>query len=332
MPDDIPSTPPAGGPRSIDPIPPSGGRDGAEGRKIVAARTDTRGLSPVAVAASLRRLAREPEPPWLHGEVARRMAERLPFIKLQPATIVDWWGHLGHSGAVLADAYPKARRIVVEPIEALVERSRQGSARPWWQKLKGASTTVVPETDVPAGQAQMLWANMMLQAADDPPRVMAQWHRAVAVDGFVMFSCLGPDTLRQLRSLYREARWGPPGADFVDMHDFGDMMVAAGFADPVMDQEQITLTWDGPSALLRELRSLGGNVSPGRFAGLRTPRWRGRLESALQARAGADGRIELTFEVAYGHAFKAAPRHKLEGETRVPLDDMRAMVRSGKAR
>jgi malonyl-CoA O-methyltransferase len=260
------------------------------------------------------------------------MAERLPFIKLQPATVIDWWGHLGNSGAVLEAAYPKARRIVVEPSEALVQRSRQAAARPWWQKFKGAAVTVMTESDVPSDAAQMLWANMMLQAVDDPPQVMAAWHRAVAVDGFVMFSCLGPDTVRQLRAIYKQADWGPPGADFVDMHDFGDMMVAAGFADPVMDQEQITLTWDGPDALLRELRGLGGNVSPHRFAGLRTPRWRARLDAALQAMAGPDGRIAMTFEVAYGHAFKAAPRHKLEGETRVPLDDMRAMMRSGKGR
>jgi malonyl-CoA O-methyltransferase len=300
--------------------------------KKAVSKKDSRGLSPVAVAARLRRSAAMPEAPWLHGEVARRMAERLPFIKLQPATVVDWWGHLGNSGAVLEAAYPKAKRIVVEPCDALVERSRRAADKPWWQKLRGASVTVVRESEVPAGAAQMLWANMMLQAADDPPRVMDDWHRAVAVDGFVMFSCLGPDTLRQLRSIYRQAEWGPPGADFVDMHDFGDMMVAAGFADPVMDQEQITLTWDSPTALLLELRSLGGNVSPNRFAGLRTPRWRARLESALAAMAGGDGRIEMTFEVAYGHAFKAAPRHKLEGETRVPLDDMRAMVRAGRSR
>ncbi len=92
------------------------------------------------------------------------------------------------------------------------------------------------------------------------------------------------------------------------MHDLGDMLVQAGFADPVMDQETITLTWDSPQALLAELRSLGGNASPLRCAGLRTPRWRARLLRPWNERAGADGRLALAFEVVYGHAFKAAPR------------------------
>jgi malonyl-CoA O-methyltransferase len=110
------------------------------------------------------------------------------------------------------------------------------------------------------------------------------------------------------------------------MHDLGDMLVAAGFADPVLDQETLTLSWAGAEALLAELRQLGGNAAPDRFAGLRTPAWRRRLVAALEARAGADGRISLSFEIAYGHGFKAAPRLQ-GGEVAVSLDDMRAMVR-----
>jgi malonyl-CoA O-methyltransferase len=143
-----------------------------------------------------------------------------------------------------------------------------------------------------------------------------------------MFSCLGPGTLRALRDLYLRMGWPPAMADFVDMHDLGDMLVHAGFADPVMDQEVITLSWDGPQALLRELRSLGANASPDRWAGLRTPRWRARLLAELGAMAAPDGRIHMQFEVAYGHAFKAAPRAPLSAETTVSLDDMRTMVRS----
>jgi malonyl-CoA O-methyltransferase len=82
--------------------------------------------------------------------------------------------------------------------------------------------------------------------------------------------------------------------------------------------------------LLKELRSIGANAAPERFAGLRTPRWRARLLEGLKSLAGADGRISLSFEVAYGHAFKALPRVPLDAETVVSLDDMRAMVRTKK--
>jgi malonyl-CoA O-methyltransferase len=159
---------------------------------------------------------------------------------------------------------------------------------------------------------------------------MSQWHRALAVDGFLMFSTLGPGTLESLQALYRRQGWPRPFAAFVDMHDLGDMLVHAGFADPVMDQEQITLTWPTAEALLGELRGLGGNVDPLRHPGLRTPRWRARLQGALAETADASGRIGLTFELVYGHAFKPAPRPRLAGQTSVPLDDMRAMIRSGR--
>ena len=94
----------------------------------------------------------------------------------------------------------------------------------------------------------MLWANMALHMAADPQALIAQWHRALATDGFLMFSCLGPDTLRELRALYAALGWPPAGHEFTDMHDWGDMLVHAGFAEPVMDMERIVLTWDTPEA------------------------------------------------------------------------------------
>jgi malonyl-CoA O-methyltransferase len=95
-----------------------------------------------------------------------------------------------------------------------------------------------------------------------------------------------------------------------------------------MDQEQITLTWPTAEAALAELRGLGGNVAIGRASGLRTRRWRDSLIEQLQAVCKRGGRIALDFEIVYGHAFRPAPRPRLAAETAVPLDDLRAMVRS----
>ena len=292
------------------------------------AQPAVRALDQAAVDAALRRMAGQMQPPWLHAEVARRMTQRLGIVKLQPETVLEWWGHTGASGALLAAAYPKARRIVVEPSDALAQRSRVEAQAPWWSARRWARATEVRCDDPAPGAAQLLWANMMLHAVADPPALLARWQRLLAVDGFVMFSCLGPDTLRELRGLYRRLGWPAPAPEFVDMHDLGDMLVQAGFADPVMDQETLTLTWDSPQALLAELRSLGGNVSSARWPALRTPRWRERLHAALQSLAGPDGRLHLSFEIVYGHAFRAPPRAPLSGETTVSLEDMRAMVRA----
>ncbi len=267
------------------------------------------------------------EPPWLHGEVARRMAERLQIMKRVPTLVIDWWSRSGASNELLRAAYPKAQQLRVEPLAVLQQPK---AAAPWWSAQRWRSADAVAESAVPDGQAQLLWANMMLHAVADPGALLAQWRRALSREGFVMFSTLGPDTLKTLRQIYRDAGWGVAHAPFVDMHDLGDMLVRAGFADPVMDQEMLRLTWATPAALLAELRAVGINADPGRCAGLRTPRWRSRLEAALAERAGSDGRIALEFEIVYGHAFNPPPRVAVAGETRLSAADLQRMARTGR--
>ncbi len=275
-------------------------------------------IDPAAAAHTQRRLEQAAEPPWLHGEVARRMAQRLGVIKLQPASVLDLSGPLGASAQLLRQAYPRA---------SVTSLGEPAPARRWWAWPRGpAAAVAVPPALLP-GAAQLLWSNMQLHATLDPQATLAQWQQAVAVGGFLMFSTLGPGSLVSLRRLYDEQGFGPPHAPFVDMHDLGDMLVQAGFADPVMDQETLTLTWPTAQALLHELRSLGGNAHPARHSGLRTPGWRARLSTALASSAGSDGRIALEFELVYGHAFKAAPRLTVAPTTSVPVEDLRAMLR-----
>ena len=115
------------------------------------------------------------------------------------------------------------------------------------------------------------------------------------------------------------------------MHDLGDALVHAGFRDPVMDMEQLTLTWESAEALLAELRTLGRNTAPQRFAGLRTPRWhetmRQCLAEGLRSPQAPDGRLHLRFEIVYGHALRAAPRVPVAAETQVSVDTLRTMAR-----
>ena len=295
------------------------------------ARATARPLDVVALARVQRRLQAAAQPPWLHGEVARRMAARLPVVRLQPACVADWGAFLGASREVLAQAYPQARVLAVEADAARRDATAAALVLPWWSPRRWSSAvTVLTQDEVGVGQAQLLWANMGLHGAIDPAAVLRRWHRALAVDGFLMFSTLGPGSLTRLRSVYVQHGWPAPFAPFVDMHDLGDLLVEAGFADPVMDQETVTLTWASATALLDELRTLGGNVATGRQAGLRTPRWRRRLLDALSATAGADGRVALDFEIVYGHAFRPPPRPRMAAHTEVPLDDLRAMARAGR--
>jgi malonyl-CoA O-methyltransferase len=294
-----------------------------------AAQRPPRPVQAAALAAINRRLARAAEPPWLHAEVARRMAERLSLIRLQPRTAVDWCSFSGGGAALIRNAYPQARLLCVETDSELLRRGAAAPPRRWWSAGR-AATAPLPARALQPGGAELLWANMMLHLDADPPALMRQWLQALAVGGFLMFSTLGPGSLGGLRRMYAQAGWPTPFAPFVDMHDLGDMLLQAGFADPVMDQELLTLTWPDATALLAELRSLGGNADPSRAPGLRTPRWRLRLSQALQQLRGPDGRLRLEFEVVYGHAFRAAPKTRPAEPATVALDELRATLRAAR--
>ncbi len=281
-------------------------------------------IDPAALARLRRQLDQAERPaPWLHGEIARRMAERLPLIRLQPQSVLDWWSQAGGSQALLAQQYPKARRMAVDSLGRPQPDAAKSGA--WWRRLTGERATPAA-SGLPA--ADLLWSNMTLHWVDDLGELFARWQAATAVDGFLMFSCLGPDTLRELHTIYRSAGFGSPGRRLVDMHDIGDALVQAGFADPVMDMEQLTLTWDSAQAMLDELRSLGRNTDPQRHAGLRTPRWHAALLERLDAELRRpDGRLHLSFEVIYGHAFRPPAKARIAAQTEISLDDMREMTR-----
>ncbi len=271
--------------------------------------------------------------PWLHEEVARRMEDRLQWIREAPLSWCHWdmvrGGVEGH--ALVSARYPKARMQVYESAAHCDAVAREMLAKPWWSPSRWSAAS--PQFGLPAdASVQMLWANMVLHTAADPQALIAQWHRALDVDGYLMFSCLGPDTLRELRAVYGELGWPPAGHVFTDMHDWGDMLVHAGFAEPVMDMERITLTFATPERLVQELRELGCNLHPDRFPSLRGRRWREKLYQVLSERL-ADpahgGQLALTFEIIYGHAFKPAPRVRVSSSSAVSLQDMRAMLRKG---
>lgn len=280
-------------------------------------------LDAAALRHQARRLARAPQAPWLHAEVATRMAERLPLIKLRPARVLDVSPALGAGAAALREAYPDAEMLWHEDDPVLAARVPPAS---WWRRLLGAAGGRLDA--LPASPAvDMLWSNMALHAVADLPGTLQRWQASVAVGGFVMFSCLGPDSLVELRPIYARAGWGRPAPDWWDMHDIGDLVLKAGFADPVMDQQRLTLTWADPASLLADLRALGGNVAPARFAGLRGRRWRTHLIAELESLRDPQGRLALTLELVFGHAFKAAPRLSLAAETHVPVDALRASLR-----
>jgi malonyl-CoA O-methyltransferase len=266
-------------------------------------------------------------------EVERRLVERLNVIRITPARIVDVGCGAGPGRELLQARYPRASWIGIDVCEAMLARA--GPSRGWAARLKVFGAPLAARVCADAGalpladdSADLVYSNLMLHWHPHPHTLFPAFLRVLRTEGLLLFSCFGPDTLKEVRAACEQALPQARPLPFVDMHDFGDMLVASGFANPVMDVELLRLTYPNPQALLRELRVLGGNPRDDRPRALPSSRQCHALLAALDARRDGDGRIGVTVEVAYGHAWKPQPRSaQSAGQTTIALDDVRARLR-----
>jgi malonyl-CoA O-methyltransferase len=257
-------------------------------------------------------------------EVDRRLQERLDVIRLAPERIVDVGCGAGASAAPLLQRYAQVQWFGADLSRVMLQQMRTPPRRFWQAPRVHRLVAEGAALPLPEASVDLVYSNLMLHWHPAPHTVFPEWLRVLKVDGLLLFSCFGPDTLKELRAAFAEAQPAARPLPFVDMHDFGDMMVAAGFATPVMDVETLRLTYPSPQALLREIAALGGNPRDDRPRTLPSSRAARALHAALARRADADGRIALTFEIAYGHAWKPAPR--TPGTTSISVDALRASL------
>jgi malonyl-CoA O-methyltransferase len=292
-----------------------------------------------------RRAASFDDVAFLPREIAARMRERLEYIKVAPVRVLDAGCGVGADLPGLRERFADASVIGLDLSAAMLDRANQAEtaeseANAGWRRFlpatlgkafgaRGPQLAQGDFAELPfAGSTfEMLWSNLALQWHARPDLVFPEWARVLKVNGLLMFSSLGPDTLKELSGAYAQAEKSLGLAprrhtiEFVDMHDLGDMLVESGFEIPVMDQEVLTITYKSPESLLKDVRGWGafpldtGAQQHGR-------KWRDALHAALESRRREDGTIPLTFEVIYGHAWKAVPRMTAEGHGIIRLEDI----------
>ncbi len=239
----------------------------------------------------------------LQREIADRMLARLDVIKLVPQVILDVGCGTGYDLRKLSGRYRQARLIGVDIAPAMAQRARQKTG--WWNRFTQRVTFACGDAEglpLASASVDMVFSNLALQWCD-PLRVFAEIRRVLRPGGLIMFTSFGPDTLRELRQAWQVADDAPHVHGFLDMHDLGDMLIQAGFIDPVMDMERFTLTYSTVLDVMRDLKRLGAhNAAVGRARGLtgkaRFTRFRTAYESLAQA-----GKIPATYETVYGHAW-----------------------------
>jgi malonyl-CoA O-methyltransferase len=264
----------------------------------------------------------------LAREVEARMLERLQYIKIEPRRILDAGCGDAHGAKLLAKRFARAQVLGLDFAYPMLSSGRGSEA--WLRRLAFrrarpdylcADFAAIP---LPAASVDLAWSNLALHWAGDPQPALAELRRVLKPGGLLMFSCYGPDTLKELKSAFVPDSSASRVHSFIDMHDLGDMLSVCGFSAPVMDMEIITLTYADVDALLEDLRATGQrNVLSGRRRGLTGRNVFARMRAAYEDLR-RDGRLPASFEVVYGHAWKAQPRVSGDGRAIVSMPPPRA--------
>jgi malonyl-CoA O-methyltransferase len=260
-------------------------------------------------------------------EIGRRMLERLDYVRIEPRYVVDLGCGTGAALPALRERYPQATLLGLDASPAMLRAGQRQNRQLRWLMPFLKSTreqriaAVAEALPLKAGLAQLVWSNLLLMWCNDPLPVIREMHRVLEVEGLAMFTTLGPDTLKELRAAFGDG--GAHTQRFIDMHDLGDMLVHAGFADPVMDMEILTLEYETLDRLFADVRSSSpGNAMLDRPRGLTGRAAWNEMRARYEAmRRG--GKLPATLEVVYGHAWKGQPKKAADGRAVVRFERRR---------
>ena len=236
----------------------------------------------------------------LQREVQAQLLERLDIHPQPPSLVVDVGAGTGRGSALLRERYGKAQIIAVDLALPMLHaaRSHLSWRRPFARVCAEASALPLPDHSV-----DVLHSNLCFQWIDDLPALFGECMRVLKPGGLLAFSSFGPDTLKELRAAWAQADRQPHVSRFLDMHDVGDALLAAGLRDPVLDVCRYTLVYSEPRKLLLELRGLGAtNADSSRGRGLTGKSHYRRMLQAYETMR-VDGRIPATWEVITAHAW-----------------------------
>ena len=258
----------------------------------------------------------------LQREIRSLLLERLDLTALTPQVVLDAGAGTGAACRALKTRYPKARVLALDSALGMLRgaAARRSWFRPFFNVVADAAR--LPLAD---GSVDLVMSNFMLPWCD-PDTVFAEFRRVLAPRGFLTFSSLGPDTLKELREAWAEVDSHSRVLQFIDMHDLGDALVRAGFIEPVLDVERYTLEYTDVRALAQDLKAVGArNATAGRLKGLTGPRKFAAMEAAYEVHRRA-GRLPATSEVVFGQAWSPVASVARPDGAGISLEDLRSQL------
>lgn len=265
----------------------------------------------------------------LQHQVEALLLERLQQITTTPAAVLDVGCGTGRASAAMRKHYSDAQVIAMDMALPMLREAKKHAG--WWKPFRRvcADARALPLTDQ---SVDLLFSNLCLQWIENLPEVFAEFRRVLRPGGWLLFSSFGPDTLTELRQSWAVADQAAHVNVFLDMHDVGDAMLAAGFRDPMLDVERFTLTYRDARQLMRELKAIGaGNAHSDRARGLTGKSRLRRMLDHYETFRSSEGLLPASYEVIFAQAQAPAatqPRRTGDGEiASMSLESLRATLR-----
>lgn len=240
----------------------------------------------------------------LQLEVARRLVERTELVKMTPVRILDLGSGTGFISQLLAERYAKAKITAVDLALNMLKQARSKTTfKQRWNKKFNYVNAEVENLPFADNSVDLIISGLTLQWCQDLETVFKEFRRVLAPGGLLLFSSFGPDTLKELRASWAEVDELPHVNTFMDMHEVGDIMLRSGFADPVMDMEMLTVTYNDVKTVMQDLKQIGAhNVMQGRSHNMTG---KSKLQKMMQAyeQFRTDGVLPVSHEIIYGHAW-----------------------------
>lgn len=237
----------------------------------------------------------------LQEEVLNRLLQRLHYMRHRPETILDIGCATGRGIRGLQRHYPGARVYAIDIAYQMLLRARSRYRLLTKKRLVNADMESLPF----ASQSfDLVFSSLALHWSNDLQATLGEFARVARPGALLLFSSFGPATLQELASSWRELDGYPHVHQFVDMHDVGDAMMAAGFVQPVVDAETIRMEYSRFGTLLDDLKKVGAtNADASRRRGLTTPSMLQQLERNYRQHGFEQGKFVASYEVVYGHAW-----------------------------
>jgi len=255
----------------------------------------------------------------LQKEVCRRLLQKLDYIKLSPQLILDAGVGTGEAVAPLMKRYKKSRVIALDLSERMLAKALRHGGLLRKPELVCADVEQLPFRE---NSFELIFSSLTLQWCNDLPATMQDFLRVLKPGGLLVFTSFGPDTLKELRTCWSQIDDAVHVNQFTDMHDVGDGLLQAGFADPVMEAETITVSYESIDKLMADLRAIGANATAeGGRTGLTAPSVLPKLRQAYDVYR-IENRLPASYEVVYGHAWKPAASQPEKHELRVNITEL----------